>query len=82
MSYATKAEFYKQGLLKGSIEASEVIGWADEVIVEAPKTEDWMLEISTSGPDERMKIISQLGTVKGGVDQAELAALLKARGIA
>jgi hypothetical protein len=82
MSYATKAEFYKQGLLKGAMEASEVIAWADEVIVEAPKTEDWMLEISTCGPDERMKVISQLGTVKGDVNQAELAELLKARGIA
>ena len=82
MSYATKAEFYKQALLKGAIEASEVISWADEVIVEAPKTEDWMLEISTCGPDERMKVISQLGTVKGAVDQAELAKLLQARGIA
>jgi len=82
MSYATKAELYKQGLLKGAIEASEVIGWVDEVIVESPKTEDWMLEISTCGPDERMKIISQLGTVKGDVNQSELAELLKARGIA
>jgi len=82
MDYATKAEFYKQGLLKGAIEASEVIGWADEVIVAAPKTEDWMIEISTCGPDERMKVISQLGTVKGAVDQAELAKLLKERGIA
>jgi hypothetical protein len=82
MNYATKAEFYKQGLLKGAIEASEVITWADEVIVEAPKTEDWMLEISTSGPDERMKVISQLGTVKGVVDQTELSGLLKARGLA
>jgi hypothetical protein len=82
MDYATKAEFYKQGLLKGAIEASEVIAWADEVIVAAAKTEDWMIEISTSGPDERMKVISQLGTVKGTVDQAELAKLLKDRGIA
>jgi hypothetical protein len=82
MDYATKAEFYKQGLLKGAIEASEVITWADEVIVAAPKTEDWMIEISTCGPDERMKVISQLGTVKGTVDQAELAKLLKEKGIA
>jgi len=82
MDYATKAEFYKQGLLKGAIEASEVVAWADEVIVAAAKTEDWMIEISTCGPDERMKVISQLGTVKGSVDQAELAKLLKERGIA
>lgn len=82
MDYATKAEFYKQGLLKGAIEASEVVAWADEVIVAAAKTEDWMIEISTCGPDERMKVISQLGTVKGSVDQAELAKLLQTRGIA
>jgi hypothetical protein len=82
MDYATKAEFYKQGLLKGGIEASEVVAWADEVIVAAAKTEDWMIEISTCSPDERMKVISQLGTVKGSVDQAELAKLLNERGIA
>jgi hypothetical protein len=82
MNYATKAEYYKQGIVKGAIEASEVIAWADEVIVEAAKTEDWMLEISTCGPDERMKVLSQLGTVKGEVDQAALAELLKAKGLA
>ena len=82
MNYATKAEYYKQGIVKGAIEASEVIAWADEVIVEAPKTEDWMLEISTCGPGDRMKVLSQLGTVKGEVDQAALAELLKAKGLA
>ena len=82
MNYATKAEYFKQGIVKGAIDASEVIAWADEVIVEAPKTEDWMLEISTCGPDERMKVLSQLGTVKGEVNQAELAELLKAKGLA
>ena len=82
MNYATKAEYFKQGIVKGAIEASEVIAWADEVIVEAPKTEDWMLEISTCGPEERMKVLSQLGTVKGEVNQAELAELLKAKGLA
>jgi len=82
MDYATQAEFYKQGLLKGAIEATAVIAWADEVIVAASKTEDWMIEISTCGPDERMKVISELGTVKGTVDQVELAKLLKESGIA
>jgi hypothetical protein len=82
MNYATKAEYYKQGIVKGAIEATEVIAWADEVIVEAAKTEDWMLEISTCGPGDRMKVLSQLGTVKGEVNQAELAELLKAKGIA
>jgi hypothetical protein len=81
MNYATKAEYFKQGIVKGFVEASEVIAWADEVIVAAPKTEDWMIEISTCGPDDRMVVLSHLHTVKGDVDQAELAALLKAKGI-
>jgi hypothetical protein len=81
MNYRTKAEFYIQGITKGYIEASEVIAWSDEVIVEAPKTEDWMLEISSCGPGDRMVVLSHLNTVKGEVDQAELAALLKEKGI-
>lgn len=82
MNYRTKAEFYIQGITKGFVEASEVIAWSDEVIVEAPKTEDWMLEISSCGPDDRMVVLSHLNTVKGDVDQAALAELLKARGVA
>jgi hypothetical protein len=82
MNYRTKAEFFIRGITKGFIEASEVIAWSDEVIVTAPKAEDWMVEISSCGPDDRMVILSHLNTVKGDVDAAELAALLKARGIA
>jgi DNA-binding transcriptional LysR family regulator len=37
MNYRTKAEYYIQGITKGFIEASEVIAWADEVIVAASK---------------------------------------------
>jgi hypothetical protein len=81
MNYRTKAEYYIQGITKGFVEASEVIAWSDEVIVEAPKTEDWMLEISSCGPGDRMVVLSHLNTVKGEVDQAELAALLKEKGI-
>lgn len=82
MNYRTKAEYYIQGITKGFIEAAEVIAWADEVIVAAPKTEDWMIEISTCGPDDRMVVLSHLNTVKGVADPVELAALLKAKGMA
>ncbi len=82
MNYRTKAEFFIQGITKGFVEASEVIAWADEVIVSAPKTEDWMIDISTCGPEDRMVVLSHLNTVKGEADPAELAALLQARGIA
>lgn len=82
MNYRTKAEFFIQGITKGFVEASEVIAWTDEVIVEAPKTEDWMLEISSCGPGDRMVVLSHLNTIKGEVDQAELAELLKAKGVA
>ena len=81
MNYRTKAEYYIQGITKGFVEASEVIAWADEVIVSAPKTEEWMVDISTCGPGDRMAVLSHLNTIKGDVDQAELAQLLKAKGI-
>lgn len=80
MNYRTKAEYYIQGITQGFVEASEVIAWADEVIVAAPKTEDWMIEISTCGPDDRMVVLSHLNTVKGEADPVELAQLLKAKG--
>jgi hypothetical protein len=82
MNYRTKAEYYIQGITKGFVEASEVIAWSDEVIVEAPKTEDWMLEISSCGPGDRMIVLGHLNSIKGEVDQAELAALLAAKGVA
>jgi len=77
MNYRTKAEYFIQGITQGFVDASEVIAWADEVIVSAPKTEDWMIDISTCGPGDRMAVLSHLNTIKGDVDQAELAALLK-----
>lgn len=80
MNYRTKAEYFIRGITNGFVEASEVIAWADEVIVEAAKTEDWMIEISTCGPDDRMKVLSQLNTIKGEVDAAALAELLKQKG--
>jgi hypothetical protein len=82
MNYRTKAEYFIQGITQGFVEASEVIAWCDEIVAIAPKTEDWMLEISSSGPDDRMSILSQLNTVKGEADPVELAAMLKAKGIA
>lgn len=82
MNYRTKAEYYIRGITQGFVEAAEVIAWADEVIVAAPKAEDWMLDISTCGPDDRMAVLGHLNTIKGEVDPAELAGLLKAKGIA
>ena len=81
MDYRTKAEFYAQGITNGFVEASEVIAWADEVIVSAAKTEEWMVDISSCGPEDRMKVLSYLNTVKGEANQAELKALLASRGI-
>jgi hypothetical protein len=81
MSYSTQAAFFIKGITNGFVEATEVIAWADEVLVAAPKTEDWMIDISTSGPGDRMAILSHLNTIKGEVDAAALAALLKERGV-
>ena len=82
MNYRTKAEYFIQGITKGFVDASEVIAWSDEVVVSAPKAEDWMIEISSCGPDDRMVILSHLNTIKGEVDTDELAAMLKAKGVA
>jgi len=82
MNYRTQAEFFIKGITQGAIDAAEVIAWSDEVIVSAPKSEDWMVEISSCGPEERLKVLGLLNTVKGEADPAELAALLKARGLA
>jgi hypothetical protein len=81
MNYRTKAEFFIQGITRGFVEASEVIAWSDEVIVSAPKTEDWMVEISSCSPGDRMVVLSHLNTIKGEVDEGELAAMMKSRGI-
>lgn len=81
MNYRTKAEYFIQGITKGFVEASEVIAWSDEVIGSATTTEDWMVEISTCGPGDRMLVLSHLNSIKGEVDAAELAALLAAKGV-
>ncbi len=77
--HRTLAEFYIRGLTEGFVTAAEVITWADEVIVASPKTEDWMLDISTAGPDDRMGVLHHLHAVQGVVDETALAALLAAK---
>jgi|UniRef100_UPI00404B9176 hypothetical protein len=72
----TYAEFYIKGLTEGFITAAEVIGWADEVIVAEAKTEDWMLDISTSDAEDRMGVLHHLHAVKGEIDEQALAVLV------
>ena len=78
-NHRTLAEFYIRGLTEGFVTAAEVIAWADEVIVAAAKTEDWMIDISTAGPDDRMGVLHHLHAVQGEVDEAALATLLAAK---
>ena len=78
-NHRTLAEFYIRGPTEGFVTAAEVIAWADEVIVAAAKTEDWMLDISTANSDDRMGVLHHLHAVKGDVDEAALAALLAAK---
>ena len=73
------AEYYIRGLTEGFIDAAEVLAWADVVIVDAPKTEDWMLDISSASPEDRMGVLHHLHAVQGEVDEAALAALLAAK---
>lgn len=77
--HRTLAEFYIRGITQGFVTAAEVIKWSDEVIVAAPKTEDWMLEISSANAEDRMGVLHHLHAVQGEVDEAALAALLAAR---
>jgi hypothetical protein len=81
MNYRTKAEYFIKGITQGVVDASEVIAWSDEAVTAAAKPEDWMIEISSCGPDDRLVILSHLNTVPGVADPVELAALLKAKGI-
>ncbi len=73
------AEYYIRGLTEGFVSAPEVIRWADEVIVAAEKTEDWMLDISTSNEEDRMGVLHHLHAVQGEVDQTILSQLLLKR---
>jgi hypothetical protein len=79
MDYRTKAEYFIRGITGGFVDAAEVIAWSDEIIVSAPKAEDWMVEISSCTPADRLTILSHLGTVKGTVDEAALAEMLKGK---
>jgi hypothetical protein len=78
-NHRTLAEFYIRGITQGFVTAAEVIKWSDEIIVTAPKTEDWMLEISSANAEDRMGVLHHLHAVQGEVDEAALAALLAAR---
>jgi len=78
-NHRTLAEFYIRGITQGFVTAAEVIKWSDEIIVTAPTAEEWMVEISSCGPDDRMVILSHLNTIKGEVDEAALATLIAAR---
>lgn len=73
------AEYYIRGLTEGFVDAAEVIAWTDGVVVEATKTEDWMLDISSASPEDRMGVLHHLHAVQGEVDEAALAALLAAK---
>ena len=73
------AEYYIRGLTEGFVTAGDVIRWVDEVIVSAEKTEDWMLDISTSGEDDRMGVLHHLHAVRGEIDQVVLSQLLTAK---
>ena len=79
MDYRTKAEFFARGITGGFVDAAEVIAWSDEIIVTAEKTEDWMVEISSCQPEDRLAILGHLNTVKGTIDEADLAEMLKSR---
>lgn len=77
--YRTQAEFFIKGLTGGLIDPPEVIAWADDLLCNDPDTQDWMIDISTSGAGDRMGVVHHLHAVKGEIDEAKLAELLAAR---
>ncbi len=79
LHHRTVAEFYIRGITEGFVTAQEVITWSDEIIVTADPTEDWMIDISSASPDDRMGVLHHLHAVKGEIDEVALAALLAAR---
>ena len=78
-NHRTMAEYYIRGLTEGFITAAEVIAWSDEVVVAADKTEDWMLEISSASPDDRMGVLHHLHAVRGEIQSDVLARMLAAK---
>jgi hypothetical protein len=75
-NHRTMAEYYIRGLTQGFVTAAEVIRWSDEVIVASPKTDEWMLDISTASEDDRMGVLHHLHAVTGEIDQEALSKLL------
>ncbi len=79
-NHRTMAEYFIRGITEGFVTAAEVIAWSDEIVVSAPKTEDWMLEISSASADDRMGVLHHLHAVQGEVQPAVLAQLLAKKG--
>lgn len=79
-NHRTMAEYFIKGITDGSVTAAEVIAWADEVVVAAAKTEDWMIEISSSSAEDRMGVLHHLHAVQGDLQPDVLAALLAKKG--
>jgi hypothetical protein len=75
-NHRTMAEYFIKGITDGSVTAAEVIAWADEVVVAAAKTEDWMIEISSSSAEDRMGVLHNLHAVQGDIQPDVLAAML------
>lgn len=79
-NHRTMAEYFIKGITDGSVTAAEVIAWADEVVVAAAKTEDWMIEISSSSAEDRMGVLHHLHAVQGEIQPEVLAAMLAKKG--
>ena len=79
-NHRTMAEYFIKGITDGSVTAAEVIAWADEVVVAAAKTEDWMIDISSSNSEDRMGVLHHLHAVQGDIQPEVLAALLAKKG--
>ena len=68
MTVKDTAEFYIQALDKGLVEVTEIIAWADNIILHEESPELSIIEVSMSASKVKHEVISTLSTVAVGAD--------------
>ena len=65
MNICEQAEAYRLLLQMGMVEKSEVISWADGIIVTQDRVPDWLLDVSLAENEETSAIESRLRDLPG-----------------
>ena len=69
MNRAEQAEFYIWALDYGLVEVSEVIEWADSIILEDPSPDLAFINLSLAGSKKKYEAVRALAEVPGEVNQ-------------